>query len=201
MDFVVLSSSRGTTFQGVMDAMQAGTLQAHCLGLIADREDRGCVERAKSAGIPVKVVEREKGQEREEYDRALHSAIEDLAKSADCKLQNVIIACMGWMFLLSPWFVQQRHGRILNVHPSLLPKYPGAHAFQDALDAGDTETGMTIHWIDKGLDTGEILVQKKCSIKPEDTLDTLKARIQELEKEWYPKVLQDLETGQLIMEN
>lgn len=206
MDFVVLSSSRGTTFQAVIDAIADASLTARCLGLIADREDRGCVEKAKAAGVPVTIIERAKGpasakatggrEEREVYDQRIDAAIRAFGLP-----EGGVIACMGWMFLLSPWFVKQWHGHILNVHPSLLPKYPGAHAFQDVLDAGETESGMTIHWIDDGLDTGERLVQKKCSINKDDTVDTLKARIQELEKEWYPRVLQDLASGRIPLPN
>jgi formyltetrahydrofolate-dependent phosphoribosylglycinamide formyltransferase len=192
MDFVVLSSSRGTTFQAVINAMQHDSLTARCLGLIADREDRGCVAKARSAEIPVLIIERVKGEERQEYDRKVDTTIQTLIERADGRGQNTIIACLGWMFIFSPWFVQKWHRRILNVHPSLLPKYPGGHAVDDALNAGDAETGMSIHWIDEGVDTGEILVQKKCSIEKEDTVETLKERIQELEKEWYPKVLQKL---------
>lgn len=193
MDFVVLSSSRGTTFQAVIDAMQSGALEARCLGLIADREDRGCIARAQAAGLPTVIVERLKGEEREEYDRRVDEAINGLAKHSEDR--KVIIACMGWMFILSPWFVQKWRNRILNVHPALLPRHPGGHAIEDALRAGDTETGMTIHWIDEGVDTGKIIEQKKCSIVPDDTIDTLKDRVQLLEKEWYPKVLQDLACG------
>ena len=195
MDFVVLSSSRGTTFQAVIDAMKDGSLEARCLGLIADREDRGCTEKATAAGIPTLIVERVKGEERESYDRRIDEAIGALVvKTEDV---DVLLACMGWMFIFSPWFVTQWKNRILNVHPALLPKHPGGHAIDDALAAGDAETGMTIHWIDEGVDTGKIVEQKNCSILPDDTVDTLKARIQELEKEWYPKVLQMIEQGEL----
>jgi formyltetrahydrofolate-dependent phosphoribosylglycinamide formyltransferase len=197
MDFVVLSSSRGTTFQAVIDAMQSGALEARCLGLIADREDRGCIEKAKNAGLPTVIVERMKGEERESYDRRIDEAIGALvANSEDV---DVLLACMGWMFIFSPWFVGQWKNRILNVHPALLPKHPGGHAIDDALAAGDAETGMTIHWIDEGVDTGKIVEQKKCSILPDDTVDTLKARVQALEKEWYPKVLQRFQTGEIRM--
>jgi len=206
VDFIVLSSSRGTTFQAVIDAMQGGALQARCLGLIADREDRGCVEKARAANIPVAIVERVKGEEREVYDRRVQEGIIELWKAAygeSCQLSAVscqlVLACMGWMLLFSPWFVEMWRNRILNVHPSLLPKFPGAHAVDDALRAGETETGMTIHWIDRGLDTGKIVVQKKCSIKADDTLDSLKERIQALEKEWYPKVLQGLHDGSMFL--
>ncbi|OGJ62727.1 hypothetical protein A3C37_03615 [Candidatus Peribacteria bacterium RIFCSPHIGHO2_02_FULL_53_20] len=211
MDFVVLSSSRGTTFQAVIDAMKNGSLEARCLGLIADREERGCVAKARSAGVPVKIVDRVKGEEREAYDRRLNEAIGVLGLAPPTPgpsptggggaRSEGVLACLGWMFLFSPWFVKKWHKRILNVHPSLLPKYPGGHAVEDALKAGDRETGMSIHWIDEGVDTGEILVQKKCSIEKGDTVDSLKARIQDLEKIWYPWVLQDLETEKLKMEN
>jgi len=190
MNFVVLSSSRGTTFQSVIDHIADGSLTATCLGLVVDREDRGAVEKARKANLPVKIVERIKGEPREEYDWRLNEAINEMG-SVD------IIAAIGWMFILTPWFVQKWEGKIVNVHPALLPKHPGAHGLDDALDAGDTKTGMTIHIIDEGVDTGTILVQKSCPIKPSDTIETLKPRVQELEKEWYPKVLQMIETEEL----
>lgn len=193
MNFVVLSSSRGTTFQAVLDRIADGSLTAKCLGLIADSEDRGCIQKAKAASFPVKIIEKEKSEEREDYDKRLHAAIEELGGSPD----ETVIAALGWMFILSPWFVSQWKNRIINVHPSLLPKYPGAHAHEDVLVAGESESGMTIHIIDEGVDTGEILVQKSCSVMPDDTVDSLKERVQELEKEWYPKTLQMIEEGDI----
>ena len=85
------------------------------------------------------------------------------------------------------------------MHPSLLPKHPGLHAHDEVLAAKETESGMTIHIIDEGLDTGKILVQKKCSVESNDTIETLKIRVQELEKEWYPKVLQMIETKEITL--
>ncbi len=190
MNFIVLSSSRGTTFQAVIDRIADGSLTARCLALVTDRPDRGCADKAKAAGIPVVVAERSKGEEREAYDRRLDAAIRALG-TVD------VIAAIGWMWVLTPWFVHSWRGRILNVHPALLPKYPGAHGIEDAMAAGERETGMTIHIIDEGVDTGPILVQKKCSILPGDTHDAVKERIQVLEKEWYPKVLQMIERGEI----
>ncbi len=194
MNFVVLSSSRGTTFQAVLDAMKAGTLHATCLGLVSDRADRGCVEKAKAAGLTVKIVEREKGEEREAYDRRLNDAIHELG-DVD------IIAALGWMFILTAWFVEQWNHRIINVHPALLPKFPGGNAIQEALEAKETVSGMSIHIIDEGVDTGKILVQKNCTVEPDDTEESLKERIQELEKEWYPKVLEQIHTGEISLPN
>ncbi len=203
MNFVLLSSSRGTTMQAVIEAIEDRSLTAPCLGLIIDRADRGCASKAKVAHLPITIVERKAGETREGYDKRLHEAIISLGglppnnTTTEQSNNPTIIAALGWMYILSPWFVRLWKNRMINVHPSLLPMYTGAHAIEEALAAGETETGMTIHMIDEGLDTGNILVQKKCSINPDDTEETLKARIQELEKEWYPKVLQQIHTGEL----
>lgn len=192
--FVVLSSSRGTTFEAVLKAIKDQKLFAPCLGLVTDKADRGCAEKAKAYGIPVTVVERKKDEDRQSYDMRLDLAIR--AFTGD-KTHDVVLAALGWMFIFSGWFVAGWKNRIINVHPSLLPKYPGGHALEDALAAGEKETGMTIHLIDDGVDTGPILLQKSCPIKPGDTLDTLKPRVQELEKQWYPHVLALIDAGKL----
>jgi formyltetrahydrofolate-dependent phosphoribosylglycinamide formyltransferase len=202
MQFIVLSSSRGTTFQAVIDRIADRTLTAKCLGLVSDREDRGCVAKAKAAGIPVKIVEKKAGESKEEYDRRIDQAMRTLSgamENGKWKMENTIIAALGWMSRLTPWFVSTWRNRIINVHPSLLPKYPGLHAIRDALMAKENQSGMTIHIIDEGLDTGPKLVQKSCSISEGDTEETLKEKIQMLEKEWYPKVLQMIETGEMTL--
>lgn len=200
MDFIVLSSSRGTTFQAIIDRIKDGSLTATCHGLVSDREDRGCVQKARAAGMPVAIVTRTKGESREDYDKRLHVAILEMhpqQKTSKPVNQLTCIAAIGWMYILSPWFIAQWKHRILNVHPSLLPKFPGAHAHEDVLAAGEQESGMTIHLMDEGVDTGPILVQKTCPVLPGDTPETLKARVQELEKEWYPRVLAMIETGEM----
>ncbi len=195
MKFIVLCSSRGTVFQTTIDRMKDGTLKALCLGLVCDREDRGCVEKARTNGIPVKIVTMKKDEPRDTYDKRVHAAILDLIganSDRDC-----IIACMGWMWILSPWFVTTWRNRIINVHPALLPKHKGAHAHELVLAAKDTESGMTIHLVDEGVDTGRILLQKKCPVLPDDTVDTLKARVQTLETQWYPTVLEMIERKEI----
>ena len=209
MDFIVLSSSGGTTFQAVLDRIADGTLTAQCLGLVTDLEDHGCVAKARRVGLPVRIVQRKKGETRGEYDRRLDGAILELCSEralTPCEPRmcdqrsthhDTFLVCIGWMWLFSPWFVQQWHRRILNVHPSLLPQYPGRHPHEDVLAAREKTSGMTIHWVDEGVDTGPIIVQKNCSVFPGDTVETLKARIQELEKEWYPKVLEMIDRGKM----
>lgn len=209
MRFVVLSSSRGTTFQAILDRIADGALTAECAGLVADREDRGCVAKAKAAGIPVVIVEKREGptspdglrgagEPREVYDERLHEALLTLG-SVD------VIAAIGWMFVLSPAFIRKWKNRILNVHPALLPNYGGSgmhgdHVHGAVLKAREKESGMTIHLIDEGIDTGKILLQKKCPVLSDDTPETLKVRVQELEKEWYPKVLEMIERRELSLE-
>lgn len=191
MNFVVLCSSRGTVFQAVLERIRDGSLQARCLGLVSDRADRGCVGVANQHAIPVAHVERKKDESREEYDKRLHHAIESFGGRVD------VVACIGWMRILSPWFVQQWRGKIINVHPSLLPKHPGGHAHESVLRSKDTVSGMTIHVIDEGMDTGPVIIQKECPVIAGDTVETLKARVQSLEMEWYPKVLQMIEQGEI----
>jgi len=193
MKFIILSSSRGSTAKVVLDRVNDGSVSMECLGLITDSDERGCVSVVRDAGFPIYRVDREDGETRENYDKKLHAMI--LEAGGDPK--DTVIAALGWMFILSPWFVSQWKNRIINVHPALLPAHPGAHGIADALKAGDEKSGMTIHFIDEGVDTGPIILQKECAILPGDDEEALKDRIQLLEREWYPKVLQMIEEGEV----
>ena len=202
MNFVVLCSTRGTVFQAAIDRMKDGSLTARCVGLVCDREDRGCVEKAATNNIPVKIVVMEKDEPRDAYDKRVHAAIlalieADSAQSSQPTDHSCVIACMGWMWILSAWFVSQWRNRIINVHPALLPKHKGAHAHKLVLAAKDRESGMTIHLVDEGVDTGKILLQKICPVLVGDTVDTLRERVQALETQWYPTVLQMIQRGEI----
>ena len=180
--------------QAVLDAITDGSLTMECLGLISDREDRGCVEKANTAGIPVRIVEKQEGEPREDYDNRIDAACTELGSD-----DQTLIATLGWMFILSSWFVTRWSNRIINVHPALLPVHPGAHAIRDTIDSGDSEGGMSIHIIDEGVDTGPILLQRRCSVDEGETEESLKLKIQELEKEEYPKLLQQIENGAVTL--
>ncbi len=198
MFFIALSSSRGTTFQAILDRIADGSLTMKCLGLVTDRSDRGCIDKAKAANIPVSIVERVSGESKEDYERKLNRAIDELRDNVPS--DDVLLAAVGWMWILSPNFTKA--WRIINVHPALLPKYGGkgmyGHHVHDAvLASGDKESGVSIHLMDHGVDTGKILLQKTCPVLPDDTPETLQARVQELEKEWYPRVLQMIERGEM----
>jgi phosphoribosylglycinamide formyltransferase-1 len=201
MRIIALSSSRGTTFQAVLDAKARGEIASPILGLITDRSDRGCIEKAKRAGIAVVACEKKAGENREAFDCRLDNAIRELAGE---QTKDVVLAAMGWMFIFSPTFIRRWHNRIINVHPALLPKYGGkgmyGHHVHDAvLKAKENESGVTIHLMDEGVDTGRTLVQKTCRVERDDTAETLQKRVQELEKEWYPKTLAMIERGELTL--
>ena len=207
MNFIVLSSSRGTTFQSTLDAIERGDLQARCIGLVTNRADAGCIDKARNANVPVAIVEPKPQESAENYDKRLHAEIMKLVDQQANSQFSILhsqfcVAAMGWMRILTPWFIRQWTGRILNVHPALLPKYGGKGMFGDrvhqaVLDAKEKESGITIHLMDEGIDTGPILLQKKCAVEPGDTVETLRNRVQALEREWYPKVLQMIHTGEL----
>ncbi len=198
MHFIALSSSRGTTFQAILDRIADGLPAMECLGLITDRADRGCIDKAKAAKVPVRVVERTQGEPQEDYERKLSRAIDGLRRGIPAT--DIVLAAAGWMWILTPAFTKE--WRIINVHPALLPKHGGKgmygrHVHEAVLASGDKESGVTIHLMDGGVDTGKILLQKTCPVLPGDTPETLQARVQELEMKWYPEVLAMIERGEM----
>jgi phosphoribosylglycinamide formyltransferase-1 len=202
MHFVVLSSSKGTTFQAVLDALKDGSLHATCAGLITDRADRGCLSKAKAAGLPSIVLTEDPFRDRIAFEKGLDEAVRGLFERAGARAGQELIAAIGWMWILSPEFIEKWKNRIINVHPALLPTFGGEgmyglHVHEAVLKAGEKESGVTFHLIDSGIDTGKILLQKRCAVERGDTPATLQKRVQALEKEWYPKVLQMIDEGVL----
>jgi len=185
----VLSSTGGTNFQSFIDAKIQNILDVEICCLITNKADCHAVTRAKEANIPSHFID-PTGKTREEFDAEVMKTI---------NLYEVdLVVLGGYMRIISEDMVKEYEGRIINVHPSLLPKHGGEmnkKVHQSVLDAGETETGMTIHYVDKGLDTGSVISQQSIPVLPEDTADSLRARVQELEKEWYPRVVQMFSDG------
>ena len=201
VDFVVLSSSRGTTFQAVIEALQSGVLTARCLGLLTDSPDRLCLQKATAAKLPSAIVEKKPDEDRAAFDRRVDATLRTLIEQSGGDPGKTILAAMGWMWIMTPWLITRWQGRIINVHPALLPKYGGKgmygdHVHKAVLAAGDAVSGITLHLMNEGVDTGEILLQKTCPVLPGETVASLKQKVQALEKEWYPKTLQMIETGE-----
>ncbi|MBD3330694.1 phosphoribosylglycinamide formyltransferase [Candidatus Peregrinibacteria bacterium] len=185
----VLASTSGTDLQAIIDEINAGNMPGIELSVvISNKKDAYALERAKSQGFEAVFVD-PKGLKRETYDEKLAKILKD--HDVD------LVVLIGYMRILSNAFVKKFKGKIINVHPSLIPKFSGksfygSNVHKAVLEAGEKETGMTIHYVEEGVDTGEIIVQVPCKVDPSDTPETLQQKVQELEKEWYPKVIKKL---------
>lgn len=177
----VLISGRGSNLKAIIDAIADGRLDASVAVVISNRVDAPGLEHAANAGIETLVVSHRGFSSREDYDRVLIEAL---------KKHDVALVCLaGFMRLLSPVFVDAFPNRILNIHPSLLPKYPGLHPQQQALDDGATVSGATVHYVNKDLDAGPIIMQASVPVEPGDTAETLAARILAVEHTLYPRAV------------
>ena len=169
LNLVVLVSGNGSNLQAIIDAMQHGMLKSQIKCVISNVPNIMALDRAQKAGIPTQVVS-SKGVEKEEFQNNLLQTV------VNAKPDLIVLA--GFMKILSKEFVHAFKDRIINIHPALLPKFPGLKAVRQALDAKVNETGCTVHLVDEGCDTGPILVQKKVPVLKNDTEETLHRRIQ-----------------------
>lgn len=178
----VLISGRGSNLQALLDAKQ----DAYQIVLvISNAPGAAGLERARAAGVEAIVLDHKPyGKNREAFERDLDALLVE---------RNVeIVALAGFMRVLTPYFVNAWKGRLINIHPSLLPKYPGVNTHARALEAGDAEHGCTVHLVVEEVDSGEILGQAKMPILPNDTPETLSHRVLALEHELYPRCLEQL---------
>jgi phosphoribosylglycinamide formyltransferase-1 len=167
----VLISGRGSNLKAIIDAIGDGTLEATIALVISNQADAPGLAHARRAGIETVVLSHKAFESREDYDRAMVKALKD---------RGVGLVCLaGFMRLLSPVFVDAFPDRILNIHPSLLPKYPGLHPQQQALDDRAAVSGASVHIVNKELDAGPLVLQREVPVVPGDTAETLAARILE----------------------
>jgi len=174
----VLVSGEGSNLQALLDA---GTRVA-CVA--SNRAEARALARAEAAGIPRAVFPLGNYATREERDDAMAAWL------ADHDVELVVLA--GYMQLLRPCFLERFPGRVINVHPALLPAFPGAHAIEDALAARVRVTGATVHYVDEGVDTGRVIAQRKVDVRVDDTVESLRKRIQAVEHELLPNVVREL---------
>ena len=186
----VLCSGNGSNLQAIVQAIRAGRLRrARVAVVISDRADARALVRARRAGIPAYHVDPKACAGREAFDRAVLRLLEDA---------GVRVVCLaGFMRLLSPVLVRRFPHRILNVHPALLPAFPGAHAVRDALAWGARVTGVTIHLVDEEMDHGPILLQEALPVHPGESSVHLLARLHRLEHRLYPRAIQLLLDGRV----
>lgn len=175
---VILISGSGSNLQAFIDATRSGALDADIACVISNKPGVFGLERAAKAGIPTVVLPHRDFSSREEYDSALLAEV--LKHTPDL----VILA--GFMRILTAEFVTPLYGKLMNIHPSLLPKYPGLHTHQRALDNGDSEAGVTVHFVSAELDGGPAIIQARVPVLPGDDADTLGKRVLEKEHIIYP---------------
>jgi phosphoribosylglycinamide formyltransferase 1 len=189
IDIAVLASGSGTNLQALLDTP---SVRPHIAVVVADRRHARALERAREAGVSTAVVDWDEHPDRESFSTALADLLEGMGVKA------VVLA--GFMRILAPTFVARFPGRILNIHPSLLPAFPGANAVEKALDHGVAVTGVTVHFVDDEVDHGPIVAQVPVDVADDDTVETLHARIQVEEHRIYPRVVEALIAGQLTVE-
>ena len=177
----VLISGRGSNLKAIIDAIEQRRLDASIAIVISNRAEAPGLEHARRAGIETLVIDHKPFKSRDDYDRVLVAALKD---------RGVTLVCLaGFMRLLSPVMVEAFPNRILNIHPSLLPKYAGLHPQQQALDDGATVSGATVHFVSKDLDAGPIVLQREVPVLPGDTERTLADRILQVEHALYPDAI------------
>ena len=177
---VLLASGQGSLAQAIFDAVKAGQLDAEIIEVISDRPDAQVLVRAKKEGLNCFVHPMQK--DRLQWDAQLIEHIDSL--------QPDLVVSAGFMRILSPFFVSRF--KIINTHPALLPAFPGAHPVRDAIAAGVAVTGATVHWVDAGVDTGEIIAQVPVEVLPTDDESTLHERIKIAERDLIVATLKDL---------
>lgn len=177
----VLISGRGSNLQAIIDAIRDGRLDARIAVVISNRADAAGLERAARAGIETLVIPHKAYPDRAEYDRVLARALKE---------RGVELVCLaGFMRLLGPAFIDEFPNAVLNIHPSLLPAFPGLDAQRQAFEYGVKVSGATVHFVTAELDAGPIVRQVAVPVEPDDTAETLAARILELEHRIYPEAI------------
>jgi phosphoribosylglycinamide formyltransferase len=177
----ILCSGRGSNLASIIEAIERGEIPAEIAVVIADKRDAYALERARAKGIPAVAVVYRDYAERADFERTM---LDELHAHG---VTLVILA--GFMRILSPVFVHAYTGRILNIHPALLPSFPGAHAHRDALAYGVKVSGCTVHFVDEGMDSGPIILQASVPVTEDDTEETLAARVLEQEHRIFPEAI------------
>ena len=182
MRIVVLISGSGSNLQSIIDAIAERNLNAELCAVISNKQDAYGLQRAKDNGIPVHWIDHKKYSSREQFDSALIKTIDP------CKPDLIVMA--GFMRILTDTFVGHYPGKMINIHPSLLPKFRGLNTHQRVLEEGDAEHGATIHFVTQDLDGGPVIIQARLPVVANDTAEKLAQKVQRLEHKIYPLVVE-----------
>lgn len=184
MRIAILASGSGSNFEAIMKAVAAGQIKAEVVLVFADKKDAYVLERAKKFGVPAAAFTPKDFSSKAAYERAL------LALLQEYRVQWLVLA--GYMRIVGAALLNAFPERIVNIHPALLPSFPGLHGIKDAFEAGVKTTGVTIHFVDAGVDTGPIIAQAEVAVRADDSLESLEERIHQTEHQLYPEVLAKL---------
>ena len=192
MNIAVFASGRGTNFGAIIRAVKRGKIKANLSLLVCDNPKAGAIGRAKRAGIKVALIKREDFASKKDFEAKITQYL------AENKID--LIALAGFMRMLSPEFVGRYTGRILNIHPALLPSFKGTEAIKDAFDYGVKVTGVTVHFVDEKMDHGPVILQKAVEIEEDDTLESLEKKMHKIEHRLYPEAIRLYVEGKLKTE-
>lgn len=181
MNIAVLASGRGSNFSAIARAVKKGKIKANLSLLVCDNPQAAVISKAKRAKVKVALVKRESCQSKQDFENRIIKFLEEE------KIDLIVLA--GFMRMLSQDFVQRFKNKIINIHPSLLPCFKGAHAIKDAFNYGTKLTGVTVHFVDELMDHGPIILQQAVEIKEDDTLFSLEKKIHKLEHRLYPQAI------------
>ncbi|MEL0612829.1 phosphoribosylglycinamide formyltransferase [Marinomonas arenicola] len=190
---VVLISGSGSNLQALIDQSLQGKLDITISAVVSNKADAFGLERARKAGIPTHVLDHKSFGSREEFDQSLQEVID--------QYQPELVVLAGFMRILTDSFTRHYEGRMLNIHPSLLPKYKGLDTHQRAIDANDKEHGVSVHFVSAELDAGSVIVQARTQIEATDTADSLAEKIHKLEHVIYPLAVKWFSEGRLTVNN
>ncbi|UCF48314.1 MAG: phosphoribosylglycinamide formyltransferase [Myxococcales bacterium] len=191
MDVVVLVSGRGSNLKAICNAIDAGTCEANIVGVVSDRRKAAALAFAEERAVPTRVVPLRKGDDRDLWNESLTKEV--------AALNPDLIVLAGFMRVLGPPLLERFPGRIINVHPALLPSFAGHNGPQEALDGGVRISGCTVHVVDGGVDTGPIIAQAAVPVLADDTADALHARIQIQEHRLLPGVIHQIAIGAITL--
>jgi len=191
--FAVFASGRGSNLKAIIEAIREEKIEAELSLVVSDNVDAEALKIAERAGIESLSFNPKDYNKKEEYE---YFIIKSLRKR---EIEFIVLA--GFMRILSPYFISEYRGKILNIHPALLPSFPGEHGVRDALKAGVDKTGVTVHFVDEGVDSGPIIVQDIEPIKDGDTEASLLKRLHSIEHRLYPEVINLFAQGKILIEN
>ncbi len=190
-NIVVLISGSGSNLQAILDACEAGEIPGRIAAVISNRPNAYGLERARLAGVAAHVIDHTEFESREAFDQQLQQCIDEYQPS--------LVVLAGFMRILTEGFTQHFLGRMINIHPSLLPKYPGLNTHQRAIDAGDAEHGATVHFVTPVLDDGPNIIHAKVAIDESDSAEALANKVHGIEHKIYPKAVEWFAAGRIAM--